>query len=439
MKRFILSVMYNTKLAYRAASRGYSRSMFAHLPPHLEKPLHFAEFVWRRFVDDRCFQSAGALSYGSLLALVPLLAVALSIVSGFPLFDQWMDRVEDFIFLNFVPRSGATVQTYMREFAANASKLTAPGIVALIFTAVLLMENIEDTFNRIWRVSGERKRLGKFIVYWTVLSLGPILIGAGLAISSLLFTSALGVDLDHLSGLAAGLLRATPFVVTWIAFTFAYQIIPYRSVPFKSGLIGGFVGAVLFEVAKRLFAFYLIQFPAYEEVYGALSAVPIFLIWLYVSWAVVLLGASFAASLSSYRYLARETRLPKGLELVTLIMIVRELWQAQRTGHGLSTPLLQASLPGVSEDALMMLLNALYKRALIRRTDGGDWLLARDADDLSVADLYACGKYHWPLKLPRALKGTALAQWHASNTGLLNQALATPLKALLNPIEIPAP
>jgi membrane protein len=397
----------------------------------LEKPLHFADFVWRRFVDDRCFQSAGALSYGTLLALVPLMAVALSIVSGFPLFDQWMDKVEDFVFQNFVPRSGETVQAYMREFAANASKLTAPGIVALIITAVLLMENIEDTFNRIWRVAGERRRLAKFIVYWTVLSLGPILMGAGLAISSYLYAEAMSNSPDEFSTIGEVLLRATPFVVTWLAFAMAYQIIPYRSVRVRSALIGGFLGAVLFELAKRLFGFYLREFPAYEQVYGALSAVPIFLIWLYVSWAVVLLGASFAASLSSYRYRARDVRLPKGLELIGLMLVVRVLWQAQRSGNGMTTAALQAQLPGLTEDGLMALLEALHARALIRRTDASEWLLARDVDDLSVQDLYACGRYHWPLKLPPALKDSPIAKWHAEHTGLLNQALLTPLKALL--------
>lgn len=405
--------------------------MFKKLPPELEKPLHFADFVWRRFVDDRCFQSAGALSYGTLLALVPLMAVALSIVSGFPLFDQWMERVEDFIFLNFVPRSGETVQAYMREFADNASKLTAPGIVALIITAVLLMESIEDTFNRIWRVVEVRRQMAKFIVYWTVLSLGPILMGAGLAVSSYLFSEALVGSPERFSTVAELLLRATPFVVTWIAFAMAYQIIPNRSVQVRSAMIGGFLGAVLFELAKRLFGFYLREFPAYEQVYGALSAVPIFLIWLYVSWAVVLLGASFAASLSSYRYRARDSRLLKGQELIALVLIVRELWQAQRGGRGLTTAALQACLPGLTEDGLVALLTALHQRALIRRADSSQWLLARDVDDLKMADLYACGRYHWPLSVPAALKDSPIAQWHAAHTGLLNEALQAPLKSLL--------
>jgi membrane protein len=294
------------------------------------------------------------------------------------------------------------------------------------------MENIEDTFNRIWRVTTVRRRLAKFIVYWTVLSLGPILIGAGLAVSSYLFSEAMSNSPADISLLADVLLRLTPFVVTWIAFTFAYQVVPNRRVRFRSALIGGFLGAVLFELAKRLFGFYLREFPAYEQVYGALSAVPIFLIWLYVSWAVVLLGASFAASLSSYRYRARELKIDKGFELIALMLIVRELWRAQRQGQGVSTTSLQARLPGLSEDQLTQALHALATRDLIQRSETSDWLLARDADDLRVADLYACGRYHWPLELPRAIGKDPIARWHRAHRDAIHLALAAPLKPLLN-------
>ncbi|PIX61773.1 MAG: hypothetical protein COZ47_00155 [Lysobacterales bacterium CG_4_10_14_3_um_filter_64_11] len=154
---------------------------------HRERVQAFARFLWRRFVDDRCFETAGALSYTTVFALVPLSAVAFAIVSGFPVFQQWTDRLGDFVFSNFVPSAARTVETYLKAFSQGVSGLTLAGTLALIASAVLTLSSIEATFNRIWRVDAPRPRLTRFLVYWTVLSLGAIAATAALAFTSYLY------------------------------------------------------------------------------------------------------------------------------------------------------------------------------------------------------------------------------------------------------------
>src|SRR3546814_458168 len=154
---------------------------------HRERVQAFARFLARRFVDDRCFETAGALSYTTVFALVPLSAVAFAIVSGFPVFQQWTDRLGDFVFSNFVPDAARTVETYLRQFTVGVSGLTLAGTLVLIVSAVLTLSSIEATFNRIWRVDAPRPRLTRFLVYWTVLSLGAIAATAALAFTSYLY------------------------------------------------------------------------------------------------------------------------------------------------------------------------------------------------------------------------------------------------------------
>ena len=256
----------------------------------------FLRFTARRFLDEHCLQTAGALALTSLFAFVPLITVVLGIMSAFPGFAQWREKITVFIFANFVPATGDVVQTYFTQFADNASKATVVGILILVASAISLMISIEDAFNRIWRVSERRKAAARFAMYWTALTLGPLLLVAMLAISSWMFASPL------LSGVDAALFSWLPFLIQWVALTAAYVLIPNRPVALRHALIGALLTALVFELAKRGFALYINGSGSYQQIYGALAAAPIFIFWIYLAWILVLLGASLTASMAAFEY-----------------------------------------------------------------------------------------------------------------------------------------
>ncbi len=352
-----------------------------------ERIQSFAHYLWTRFLDDRCFETAGALAYTTLFALVPFSVVVFGILSAFPVFDSWSDQLTGFIFSNFVPSSARVVEDYLREFAASASKLTATGIVALLVSLLLTMWSIESTFNRVWRVPTPRPRLMRFLVYWTLLTLGSLLAVASLAVTSYLFS------LPGLSGVeqldwSQRLLGYLPNLVELAVFSFAYWLIPHRSVPFRFALAGGLFATVLFELAKRGFAAYLLGVPTYDQLYGALAVAPIFMIWIYLSWVVVLLGASFSASLSSFRYQPRALQLPPGMEMYGYLRLLGRMEQARRDGLGLHMLELQAIEPMLTDDLLQRMLSGLSGLHIVQRAEDGGWLLSRDLGTVTLGELH---------------------------------------------------
>lgn len=352
-----------------------------------ERIQSFAHFLWTRFLDDRCFETAGALAYTTLFALVPLSMVVFGILTIVPAFDEWSAQLSNFVFSNFVPSSARVVEAYLRNFATSARSLTATGVVALLVSLLLTMWSIESTFNRVWRVPTPRPRLVRFLVYWTLLTLGTLAAVASLAVTSYLFS------LPALSGEVAvdwsqQMLRYLPNLVELTVFTLAYWLIPHRRVPLRFALAGGLFATILFELAKRGFAAYLLGVPTYEQLYGALAVAPIFMIWLYLSWVVVLLGASFAASLSSFRYQPRALRLPPGLELYGYLRLLGRMNQARRDGRGLHLADIQASEPMLTDDLLQRMLSGLSALNIVRRGEDGGWLLSRDLDTVALGELH---------------------------------------------------
>ena len=309
----------------------------------------FALYLWQRFRADNCFQYAGALSYTTVFALVPLTVTVFGVLSAFPVFDQWAERLRGYVFAHFVPAAGATIESYLAGFAANASSLTGVGIAFLIVSALLMMYSIEDAFGRIFRVTRPRAAVSRFVVYWTVLSLGPLLVAAGLAVSTYLFALPLFAGIDRGLGLSQRLLVLVPALVTWLALTLSYAVVPNTEVRWRHAAIGALVAAILFELGKRGFVLYLTNFPSYQRIYGAFAAVPIFLIWVYLSWNIVLLGALLASALSSFRYHPEERRLPPGHEFAALLRVLAALARAHADGRGLKLDELHDHVAGVSD------------------------------------------------------------------------------------------
>jgi membrane protein len=257
--------------------------------------------VVQRLREDRCTRVAGALSFTTLLALVPLTAVTFAVFSRFEVFGSWMAMVQEFIYGNFVPASGEAVSRYLQKLAANTGKLTAWGLLLLFLTSLMLMATIERVFNDIWHVPQTRKRLHRYLGYAALLILGPVLMGISLSSTSYLVSLPLFARQAPLGGLKIFLLALAPVIFEWLALWALYVVVPNYRVRLRHGLIGSLFATFMFEITKRGFAFFVANFSAYKTIYGAVAALPVFLIWIYLSWIIILAGAVLTATLPEWR------------------------------------------------------------------------------------------------------------------------------------------
>jgi membrane protein len=242
-------------------------------------------------------RTAAALSFTSVLGLVPLLTVAFVYLARYPLFQQWLDALEGFLLRHLLPQSGSVVRGYLGEFVAKAANVQGAGLAVVVVTAVLLVATIEREINAIWGLAGRRPLIQRLFVFALGMSVGPLLIGAAVYSTTWvmdLSVAQLPVTLHALPYVAPPLAVA----ITALAFTLLYALMPSRRVPLAPAVTGGVFAALAFEVAKRLFGLYISRVPTYQIVYGALAALPLFLLWVYVSWVIVLVGAAVTATLT---------------------------------------------------------------------------------------------------------------------------------------------
>jgi membrane protein len=346
----------------------------------------FARFLLKRFFEDNYLLTAGALSYTTLLALVPLTATVFGVIAMFPIYQHLGDALTAFLFNNFVPKAAASAANYISTFASAARGLTGLGAAGVLFTSLLTLSSIEDAFNSIWRVPTSRPPFARFVMYCAVLAFGPLLAALSLAISSYLFSLPLVAAAEQ-STLAKFSLRLLPALLELVALTAAYKVIPHRSVRVRNALAGGALATVLFECAKYAMAYYLKR-ASYQQIYGALALIPIFLLWIWVSWLVILLGAILAAALSVYRYRPVKKRLPKGFELYGVLRLLGRFEQARLGGRTLHSADLLLLEPILDDDLLQAMLHSLCEIAVLHRNDTGQWSLARDLDAVSVGEVY---------------------------------------------------
>jgi membrane protein len=379
------------------------------LGPALGELFHTRPWIWLRrlgrflrllalrFLQDGGLYHTSSLTYTTLLSLVPLMTVSLALFSAFPVSDRLSTEIQDFVFQNFVPASGEVVRAHLEQFSQKASRLTGAGSLFLVVVAVLMMANIDRAFNTIWQVRRKRSPLSMFVVYWAILTLGPIFMGISVALTSYLVSMPLLADAAASLGLKrAGLLGVTPVLASAAAFTLLYLVVPNRSVPFRHALAGGVLAAILFEIAKQGFALYVTTFPTYEAIYGALAAVPVFLIWIYLSWLVTLLGAEFTYCLGIYRDVRRPGHAGAGEDLLLAYRLLGYLWDGQRAGRALAMGRLISRERGFSETDLDRMLLRLAKSRLVLRTERGEWALARDLSRVSLLELCLAGQFPLP-------------------------------------------
>lgn len=259
----------------------------------------FVKDFFARCKEDKITVSAGHLAYVSLLSLVPFIMVFFTILSAFPAFAKVRGELESFIFTNFVPHAGGVVQQYMTEFVNNASQMGAISILSLVVVALLLISNIDKTLNLIWRTQSTRPTIYTFAIYWMVLTLGPILMGSSVIVSSYLVGLANFAE-EYTPGLTTVLLKFGTFVTAVSAFFIIYMVVPNRRINAKHAISGAILATVLFELSKKGFALYVASFPSYQLIYGALAVIPILFVWVYLSWIIVLLGAEFTHELELF-------------------------------------------------------------------------------------------------------------------------------------------
>ncbi len=357
----------------------------------LSNLLQYLRFVARRFVEDRCSMVAGSLTYTTLLALVPLFGVTLAFTARVPLVRDFILDVKGFVLKNFLPDvAGRMVGVYMEQFAQNAARLTLIGLVVILITAIALMFTIDGAFNAIWRTRHRRAWWKRLAAYLSLLTFGPLLIGASLSMTSYVvhWTRTFGQALPLRE---EWLLKVIPFGLTALALVLAYRVVPNRYVPLRHAIVAGISAAVLFELVKHLFVAYMVRVPTYNMVYGAFASVPIFLLWLFCCWTVALIGAEVAATLSYFGHLGDAAASSSALGLAPSMRVGK----AKQIVDALASsprPLdfkalrLRAPMPiDVAEDTLHDLVGA----NMVVRTRLGHFALIGARDEIRDEDLRA--------------------------------------------------
>jgi membrane protein len=259
-------------------------------------------FARRRLTEERLPQVAGSLTFTTTLALVPLLTIVLAIFTTFPVFSSFRASLEGYFVQTVMPKGIAnTIIGNLTQFASKATRLSAVGAVALLFTSSAMMATVERAFNQIWRVKRTRPLAQRVVMYWALLTLGPLLFGLSLTVTTQLFLVTSGV-VGTVPLLGTLFYTVVSLALTTGAYTLLYMAVPHRYVDWRDAVWGGLVAAVAFEVAKRMFGVFIKQFPNYTIIYGALAALPLFLLWMYLSWMITLVGALITAALPVVKY-----------------------------------------------------------------------------------------------------------------------------------------
>ncbi|NYT61207.1 YihY family inner membrane protein [Alcaligenaceae bacterium] len=347
-------------------------------------------FALQRAAEKKLTQVASSLTFTTVLAIVPLLAVVLSLFTAFPLFAEFRVALEKFLTTSLMPPAVSdNVMLYLNQFAAKASSLTAVGSLFLIVTSVMLMMTIDEAFNDIWQVKRQRPLGQRILVYWAILSLGPILAGGSLWATSVLARESLG-HMQELPAAASIALSLIPLIATGLGFTALFVGVPNRRILWRDALAGGLGTAVVLEIMRTGFAFYLAKFPSYTVIYGAFATLPIFLLWLYLSWLAILLGATVAAILPELKQRRWDLQQYPGAAYVDAVRVLRVLWASRGAQPpGCSLRFLAAHLQ-LHQDELSTVLKALKQLGYVANTEDKNtesWILACDQRQASIGPL----------------------------------------------------
>jgi len=370
--------------------------------PRLSRLRDLWRFMQRRLSEEQVPQVAGSLTFTTVLAVVPVMTIAFAIFTTFPLFNTFRDALEAYFVQSLMPRGVTnTILDNLSLFAAKANRLSAVGAVTLVLTAIMMFAIVDRSLNRIWRVKTPRSFTQSLIVYWAIMTLGPLLIGASLSFTTLVspVASTLAQQLPWLGTAAAisiSLLLMTMF------FGLLYLIVPNRLVDWRDALIGGLVAAIAFEMTNRGFAFFITKFPSYRVIYGALAAVPIFLVWVYLFWLITLLGAVLAVALPVVKHERWWHKPVPGGEFIDAMSVLQVLVHAHqhqgvisllsirsktRLGFDEAESLLQRLLEAGWVGRVEVVKNKASRWLQFARGEHDHWSLLINPNKLAVADV----------------------------------------------------
>jgi membrane protein len=391
-------------------------------------------FMWKHFIQNRILLSAASLAFQTLLSLVPFMAVILSMLKLFPVFSSLKRYIGDFLFQNFAPAQSALLKGYLWEFIDKTSSVSTIGGIFLIVIALFLISTIDQTLNGIWEVQAPRKILQGFTLYWTVLTLGPVFIGTSLAASSFVWYTVFteGALLE----MKTRLLSLIPFVNSIVAFFMLYMLVPNRRVRFVHALAGGVLAAILFELAKKWFAFYVSSFATFEHIYGALSVVPMLFFWIYLEWIVVLTGAVFVFSLGYFSPFVRNSREFDPLQGVRgILAVLGSVWSAQASGSFMTMKKLLSAEIIPDRSKLSRIVEFLVQDGILHQTADGGLAISADLHTLTLYDLYSrippeIVQGDYGLEIPSAVTG--LMEVRNDVREALRSTMQVPMIALVN-------
>lgn len=412
------------------------------MPTRLER-LPFKDAIWfkfilfvvKRFEQDQCRDKAASLTYTTMLSLVPLLTVFLVILSSVPALEGARAQLQELVYSNLLPTSGNQVAGYLQEFAEKSTNLTAIGVVFLFVTSVMLLLTIEQTFNHVWRVDNHRGGASGVMRYWTMLSLGPILLGTAFAMSSAI------TSINFLNQNVAGYsidwsiwLKIVSILMTFAAFIFLYWFIPNCKVRFKSAAIAGVSVGVLFEIIKSGFGYTIGNFTSYDQIYGAFAVLPVFLLWIYLSWNLILLGVEISYASAAFATADHHPRHP----VLALLSILKLLYDRQKIGAEVLDAEVMQLIGRDQGNQWAEFADILHANDLIARTENEGMVLSRNLDQIDFWTFYQSLPYPLPRRedmgkvdaddLWIQVIGPALVQ----SDDYLSAKLSIPLSKVLN-------
>ncbi|HFC1581812.1 TPA: YihY family inner membrane protein [Neisseria gonorrhoeae] len=356
----------------------------------------FAWFVIRRFSEERVPQAAASMTFTTLLALVPVLTVMVAVASIFPVFDRWSDSFVSFVNQTIVPQGADMVFDYIDAFRDQANRLTAIGSVMLVVTSLMLIRTIDNAFNRIWRVNTQRPWMMQFLVYWALLTFGPLSLGVG--ISFMVGSVQDSVLSSGAQQWADALKTAARLAFMTLLLWGLYRFVPNRFVPARQAFVGALITAFCLETARFLFTWYMGNFDGYRSIYGAFAAVPFFLLWLNLLWTLVLGGAVLTSSLSYWQGEAFRRGFDSRGRFDDVLKILLLLDAAQKEGRTLSVQKFRRHI-NMGYDELGELLEKLARYGYIYSGRQG-WVLKTGADSIELSELFKLFVYR-PLPVER--------------------------------------
>lgn len=340
----------------------------------------FLSLMIRQYQAKSCQKSAASLTYVTLFATVPMMTVTYSMFSIIPAFQDLGDQLQSLLFEHFLPNSEQDLGKYLKDFSAQARNLTAFGLAFLLVSAYLMLKNIEQNFNGIWGVSRGRRGVANFLLYWAILSLGPLLLGAALGMSTYLASLRLLVGPYDSLGVIEWTFRFAPWVLTWAAFTLLFVAVPNCKVSVRHAMIGGFFTTLGFQGLKAAFG-WIVGHSSFTLVYGAFAALPLFLLWVNLIWTVILGGAVFVHAIGAHQVVLRDRNYP---DLFASLMILWRCYSASGQGAAVAE---RELAQGLAAGQWQRLRDALVKKHVISTDYQGDYLLSQNLQLLSLNQL----------------------------------------------------